>query len=112
MSQTYQYGDYNRGGMLAFLFSMVTTLLFFVYVAFLHSGVDLQEIPKEEVEQKLSNEPPDVQIEGEGEDTGKMVGAGTEEGQDEQNSEDASEEEMKSDEEGNESGDQEAPESE
>ena len=44
MSQEYQYGDYNRGGMLAFSFSMVVTLVFFVYVAFIHSGVDLQEI--------------------------------------------------------------------
>jgi hypothetical protein len=44
---TYNYGDYNRGGMLAFSFSMVITLTFFVYVAFIHSGVDLNEIPKE-----------------------------------------------------------------
>lgn len=44
MSQTYNYADYNRGGMLAFSFSMVITLVFFVYVAFIHSGVDLQEI--------------------------------------------------------------------
>ena len=44
MSQTYEYGDYNRGGMLAFAFSMVFTLTFFVYVAFVHKGVDLQEI--------------------------------------------------------------------
>ena len=44
MSETYQYGDYNRGGMLAFTFSMVLTLVFFVYVAFVHSGVDLKEI--------------------------------------------------------------------
>lgn len=45
MSQDYQYGDYNRGGMLAFSFSMVITMAFFVYVAFIHSGVDLKEIP-------------------------------------------------------------------
>ncbi len=54
MSQTYEYGDYNRGGMLAFFFAMVVTLLFFVYVAFLHSGVDLQEIKTKEVEQKMA----------------------------------------------------------
>lgn len=48
MSQDYQYGDYNRGGMIAFTFSMVVTLVFFVYVAFIHSGVDLKEIPKSE----------------------------------------------------------------
>ena len=46
MSQDYNYGDYNRGGMLAFSFSMVITLVFFVYVAFVHSGVDLQELKK------------------------------------------------------------------
>ena len=45
MSQTYDYGDYNRGGMIAFTFSMAVTLVFFVYVAFIHSGVDLKEIP-------------------------------------------------------------------
>ena len=44
MSQDYQYGDYNRGGMLAFSFSMVITMAFFVYVAFVHSGVDLKEL--------------------------------------------------------------------
>ena len=44
MSQDYEYGDYNRGGMLAFAFSMVTTLVFFIYVAFIHSGVDLKEM--------------------------------------------------------------------
>ena len=48
MSQEYDYGDYNRGGMLAFSFSMVVTLAFFVYVAFVHSGVDLQEIEKDQ----------------------------------------------------------------
>ena len=50
MSETYQYGDYNRGGMIAFAFSMVITLVFFVYVAFVHSGVDLKEIPKNKSE--------------------------------------------------------------
>jgi hypothetical protein len=49
MSQTYQYGDYNRSGMLAFAFSMAAVLLFFVYVAFIHSGVDLQEIKADDV---------------------------------------------------------------
>lgn len=50
MAQTYQYGDYNRGGMLAFSFSMVITLVFFVYVAFIHSGVDLKEIKQSQPE--------------------------------------------------------------
>jgi hypothetical protein len=48
MSQDYNYADYNRGGMIAFTFSMVVTLAFFVYVAFIHSGVDLKEIQKEQ----------------------------------------------------------------
>ena len=43
MAQTYDYGDYNRGGMITFTFSMVLTLVFFVYVGFIHSGVDLKE---------------------------------------------------------------------
>lgn len=52
MSQDYQYADYNRGGMLAFSFSMAITLVFFLYVAFIHSGVDLKEIqpPAEKTE--------------------------------------------------------------
>lgn len=44
MTEEYQYGDYNRGGMYAFSFSMIVTLAFFVYVAFIHSGVDLKEL--------------------------------------------------------------------
>ena len=56
MSQDYQYGDYNRGGMLAFSFSMVLTLAFFVYVAFIHSGVDLKEL--EQSQPKAEKEAP------------------------------------------------------
>ena len=44
MSQSYDYGDYNRGGMWAFIFSIFITLGFFTYVAFIHSGVNLKEI--------------------------------------------------------------------
>ena len=47
MSQSYQPGDYNRSGMVAFAFSMAFTLVFFVYIAFVHSGVDLKEIQVE-----------------------------------------------------------------
>ena len=36
--------DYNKGGMIAFVFSMAFTLLFFVYVSFVHKGVDLKEV--------------------------------------------------------------------
>ncbi len=59
MSQDYQYADYNRGGMLAFSFSMVITLVFFVYVAFIHSGVDLKEIapPLEKTQPAAEGEP-------------------------------------------------------
>lgn len=56
MSQTYDYGDYNRGGMLAFSFSMVVTLVFFVYVAFIHSGVNLDEIKKAQPAAEQSQE--------------------------------------------------------
>ena len=61
MSQTYQYGDYTRGGMLAFSFSMVITLAFFVYVAFIHSGVDLQEIDKGDVKAEMLKTNPEGQ---------------------------------------------------
>lgn len=43
-----QTGDtYNRGGYLAFLFSMIFSLLFFVYIVWLEPGVNLKEIPDE-----------------------------------------------------------------
>lgn len=56
MSQTYDYGDYNRGGMLAFSFSMVATLVFFVYVAFIHSGVDLKELEQSQPKAEKTQE--------------------------------------------------------
>jgi len=52
MSQDYQYGDYNRGGMLAFSFSMAITMAFFVYVGFIHSGVDLKELKDNDASKK------------------------------------------------------------
>lgn len=42
---------YNRGGFIAFIFSMAFSLLFFVYISFIHPGVDLKEIPESEVEE-------------------------------------------------------------
>ncbi len=36
--------DYNKGGMIAFLFSMVFTIGFFVYVVFVNKGIDLKEV--------------------------------------------------------------------
>ncbi len=44
-----QLGDYNRAGYLAFMFCMAFTMIFFVYIAFIHPGVDLKEL---EVENK------------------------------------------------------------
>lgn len=39
-----QLGDYNRAGYMAFMFCMVVTMVFFVYIAFIHPGVDLKEL--------------------------------------------------------------------
>ncbi len=58
MSESYDYSDYNRGGMLAFSFSMVVTLAFFVYVAFVHSGVDLKELPDSKPAVEATDEAP------------------------------------------------------
>jgi mono/diheme cytochrome c family protein len=41
---------YNKGGFYAFIFSMVFSLLFFVYISFIHPGVDLKEIPESELQ--------------------------------------------------------------
>ena len=46
MSQDYNPSDYNRGGLIAFVFSMVFTFVFFIYVGVIHKGVDLREIPE------------------------------------------------------------------
>jgi mono/diheme cytochrome c family protein len=35
--------QYNRGGMIAFLFSMVFVFAFFIYIVAIHPGIDLQE---------------------------------------------------------------------
>lgn len=39
-----QNDTYNRGGYIAFLFSMVFSLGFFVYIVAIHPGVDLKEV--------------------------------------------------------------------
>ncbi|HMN67254.1 MAG TPA: cytochrome c [Bdellovibrionales bacterium] len=41
-----QNDSYNRGGYIAFLFSMVFSLAFFLYIAVIHKGVNLKEIPE------------------------------------------------------------------
>lgn len=50
MQSEIQMGDYNRGGYIAFMLSMAVTMLFFVYIAFLHPGVDLKELDVENKE--------------------------------------------------------------
>lgn len=39
-----QNDSYNRGGYIAFLFSMVFSLGFFIYIVAFHPGVDLKEV--------------------------------------------------------------------
>lgn len=41
-----QNDSYNRGGYIAFLFSIIFSLGFFVYVTFMHPGVNLKEVPE------------------------------------------------------------------
>ncbi len=48
MSQQYEYGDYNKGGLVAFGFTMVFTLGFFIYITLIYEGVDLGELPRAE----------------------------------------------------------------
>ena len=35
---------YNKGGFIAFLFTMIFSLSFFTWVSFIHPGVDLKEV--------------------------------------------------------------------
>jgi mono/diheme cytochrome c family protein len=41
-----QNDSYNRGGYIAFLFSMAFSLAFFVYVTLIHPGINLKEVPE------------------------------------------------------------------
>lgn len=41
-----QNDSYNRGGYIAFLFSMIFSLGFFVYITLIHPGINLKEIPE------------------------------------------------------------------
>jgi mono/diheme cytochrome c family protein len=43
-----QNDNYNRGGYYAFVFSMVFSLVFFMYITFVHKGIDLKEIPEQQ----------------------------------------------------------------
>jgi mono/diheme cytochrome c family protein len=47
--QGHNSDHHNHGGMLAFIFSMVFVLSFFVYLVFIHPGVDLKENIKDPV---------------------------------------------------------------
>lgn len=50
-----QNDSYNRGGYIAFLFSMVFSLGFFIYIVLIHPGVDLKEVqPTSNVEQTVA----------------------------------------------------------
>lgn len=53
----YQLGDYNRGGYIAFMFCMAITMVFFVYIAFIHPGVDLHEIKSPEIQKETTVAP-------------------------------------------------------
>jgi mono/diheme cytochrome c family protein len=44
--ESMQNDSYNKGGFIAFLFSMAFSLLFFVYVVFVHPGINLKEVPE------------------------------------------------------------------
>lgn len=41
------HDQHNRGGLFAFLFSMIFCFVFFTYVAFIHPGVNLNEVTPE-----------------------------------------------------------------
>lgn len=52
MSAKYDIGDYNRGGYWTFVYSMGVTMVFFIYIAFVHPGVDLNELQGMESQQE------------------------------------------------------------
>jgi mono/diheme cytochrome c family protein len=43
MSDSNSSDQYNKGGMIAFLFSMAFVFIFFIYIVAVHPGIDLQE---------------------------------------------------------------------
>lgn len=46
-TQDRDQSDFNRGGMVAFAFSMAFSILYFGYVAFFSGGIDLKEVSPE-----------------------------------------------------------------
>jgi len=57
-----QNDSYNRGGYIAFLFSMVFSLGFFVYIVWIHPGIDLKEVSTATPEQKLADSKPAKEV--------------------------------------------------
>lgn len=58
-----QNDSYNRGGFIAFLFSMVFSLGFFVYVTAFHPGVDLKEVaPEASPEQTMAGDTKKIDV--------------------------------------------------
>jgi mono/diheme cytochrome c family protein len=51
---------HNQGGMLAFIFSIVFVLSFFIYLVAIHPGVNLQENVRDPVLQAVAEAPVDV----------------------------------------------------
>lgn len=45
---------YNRGGLIAFIFSMTFSLVFFAYIGLIHPGIDLKEVPTEALSNDLA----------------------------------------------------------
>lgn len=43
MSDSQRDPEYNRGGLIAFVFSMAAAILFFAYIVIVHPGIDLGE---------------------------------------------------------------------
>ncbi len=51
---------YNRGGLIAFLFSLIVSLGFFIYVGLIHPGIDLKELPAEALSAPAQAASPDA----------------------------------------------------
>lgn len=55
---SYDSGSYNSSGFKIFAFSMAFSLLFFIYIGFVHEGVDLKEIPEESPQGTVAGKTP------------------------------------------------------
>lgn len=52
MASASDQNHHNTGGYIAFIGSMVFTILFFIYISFIHKGVDLKEVSQPEGKQE------------------------------------------------------------